>query len=70
MFIQLHVNLRVRLFVCICHFHRTWNVATQSTAIEVIEHHTEFVYGIDFNLHIPGQVLLTSDTNVYNTDLF
>jgi peroxin-7 len=36
---------------------RTWNFAVQPTApLETVEHHTEFVYGIDFNLHIPGQI--------------
>ena len=24
--------------------------------METIEHHTEFVSGLDFNMHVPGQV--------------
>ncbi|XP_033740848.1 peroxisomal targeting signal 2 receptor-like [Pecten maximus] len=34
---------------------RVWDM-TGPAALEVIEHHTEFVYGLDFNLHIPGQI--------------
>lgn len=34
---------------------RTWDMQ-QPHALEVIEHHTEFVYGLDFNLHMPGQL--------------
>lgn len=34
---------------------RTWDISTQ-THLEVIEHHTEFVYGLDFNIHIFGQI--------------
>lgn len=36
---------------------RTWDIVDQRV-IEVIEHHTEFVYGLDFNLHVPGQVCI------------
>ena len=35
---------------------RTWNV-NQPHPMETIEHHTEFVYGLDFNLHKPGQLV-------------
>ncbi|KAL4233280.1 peroxisomal targeting signal 2 receptor [Mactra antiquata] len=35
---------------------RTWDVR-QPHAMEIIEHHKEFVYGLDFNLHIPGQIV-------------
>lgn len=35
---------------------RTWNI-NQPHPMETIEHHTEFVYGLDFNLHIPGQLV-------------
>ncbi|KAL8595084.1 hypothetical protein ACOMHN_019122 [Nucella lapillus] len=34
---------------------RTWDIAQEKT-LEVIEHHSEFVYGLDFNLHVPGQI--------------
>ncbi|XP_067676661.1 peroxisomal targeting signal 2 receptor-like [Haliotis asinina] len=34
---------------------RIWDY-TRPEALEVIEHHTEFVYGLDFNLHVPGQI--------------
>jgi hypothetical protein len=36
---------------------RLWNWTAPNCLLETIQHHTEFVYGIDFNLHIPGQVL-------------
>lgn len=38
---------------------RTWNFMVPPSSnplLEVIEHHTEFVYGLDFNLHIPGML--------------
>lgn len=35
---------------------RTWNIASGPHPLETIEHHTEFVVGLDFNLHVPGQV--------------
>lgn len=35
---------------------RTWDYKRSQTCLETIEHHTEFVYGLDFNLHVPGQV--------------
>lgn len=35
---------------------RTWDIR-QPHAMEIILHHTEFVYGLDFNLHIPGQIV-------------
>ncbi|XP_064628897.1 peroxisomal targeting signal 2 receptor-like [Lineus longissimus] len=34
---------------------RFWDLNTCSEC-EMIEHHTEFIYGLDFNLHIPGQM--------------
>ena len=34
---------------------RTWDTSEQKM-LEVIQHHTEFVYGLDFNIHVPGQV--------------
>ena len=36
---------------------RIWDTSLQSSAVETLEHHTEFVCGLDFNLHIPGQVM-------------
>ena len=38
-------------------FFRIWDTSLQSRAVETLEHHTEFVCGLDFNLHIPGQVM-------------
>lgn len=35
---------------------RTWDTS-HSTPLETIEHHTEFVYGIDHNIHNPGQIV-------------
>ncbi|KAL5011113.1 hypothetical protein ScPMuIL_013418 [Solemya velum] len=35
---------------------RLWDIG-QPNAVEVIEEHTEFVYGLDYNLHIPGQMV-------------
>ncbi|KAJ8026601.1 Peroxisomal targeting signal 2 receptor [Holothuria leucospilota] len=35
---------------------RFWDFAGQPTPIETIQHHTEFVCGIDFNLHIQAEV--------------
>ncbi|ELU03607.1 hypothetical protein CAPTEDRAFT_91261 [Capitella teleta] len=36
---------------------KTWDMKDPSCAPrETIEHHTEFVYGVDFNLHVPGQI--------------
>lgn len=39
------------LFIC-----RTWNFQLQQAPLEILENHSEFVYGLDFNLHVPGQV--------------
>lgn len=38
---------------------RTWNISNGTCPLETIEHHTEFVLGLDFNLHLPGQVIFT-----------
>lgn len=38
---------------------RMWNFTVPPAAnpiLEVVEHHSEFVYGLDFNLHIPGML--------------
>ncbi|BFZ09653.1 hypothetical protein BsWGS_12692 [Bradybaena similaris] len=34
---------------------KLWDVEKQ-ICVDAREHHTEFVYGLDFNLHIPGQL--------------
>ncbi|KAK6171249.1 hypothetical protein SNE40_019477 [Patella caerulea] len=34
---------------------RIWDL-TSGHQLQMIEHHTEFVYGLDWNLHIPGQI--------------
>ena len=36
---------------------QTWNIGNGTCPLETIEHHTEFVLGLDFNLHLPGQVI-------------
>lgn len=39
---------------------RFWDFASQPTPLETIQHHTEFVCGVDFNLHVQGQVIKCS----------
>ena len=39
---------------------RIWDYTRQQTPLETIEHHTEFVYGLDFNIHNPEQVRIYS----------
>ncbi|GFR81536.1 peroxisomal targeting signal 2 receptor [Elysia marginata] len=34
---------------------KIWDAAKQE-CLDTIEHHTEFVYGLDFNLHVPDQM--------------
>ncbi|XP_041354220.1 peroxisomal targeting signal 2 receptor-like [Gigantopelta aegis] len=34
---------------------RIWDFS-RPEALEVVSHHTEFVYGLDFNIHVPGQL--------------
>ena len=38
-------------------YRRTWDISQQKM-LETIQHHTEFVYGLDFSVHVPGQVTL------------
>ena len=38
-------------------YRRTWDISRQKM-LETIQHHTEFVYGLDFSVHVPGQVTL------------
>ncbi|XP_059470431.1 peroxisomal targeting signal 2 receptor [Neocloeon triangulifer] len=35
---------------------RIWDFKNCAEPIETIKQHTEFVYGLDFNLHVPGQL--------------
>ncbi|XP_046664428.1 peroxisomal targeting signal 2 receptor [Homalodisca vitripennis] len=35
---------------------RIWDFKASSEAIETIKHHSEFVYGLDFNQHVQGQI--------------
>uniref|UniRef100_A0AAY4ENX0 Peroxin-7 n=1 Tax=Denticeps clupeoides TaxID=299321 RepID=A0AAY4ENX0_9TELE len=38
---------------------RLWDFAGSEPLLETLEHHTEFVCGLDFNLHVPNQAVLT-----------
>lgn len=35
---------------------RIWDFKISSDALETIKHHSEFVYGLDFNNHVQGQL--------------
>ncbi|XP_064412120.1 peroxisomal biogenesis factor 7 isoform X2 [Latimeria chalumnae] len=35
---------------------RFWDFSKPESLLEMVEHHTEFVCGLDFSLHLPGQV--------------
>lgn len=35
---------------------RVWDWQSKQNPLEIIKHHSEFVYGLDFNRHIPGQL--------------
>ena len=35
---------------------RVWDYRISCDAIEVIQHHSEFVYGLDFNIHNEGEM--------------
>lgn len=35
---------------------RIWDYRISCEAIEVIQHHSEFVYGLDFNIHSEGEM--------------
>jgi hypothetical protein len=41
-------------------FNRTWDYVKSDRPQETIQHHTEFVVGLDFNLHQPSEVWLTN----------
>lgn len=41
--------------VCVCRF---WDYSGNQP-LDTVEHHSEFVCGLDFNLHIPNQVTHT-----------
>ncbi|XP_076873952.1 peroxisomal biogenesis factor 7 isoform X1 [Brachyhypopomus gauderio] len=36
---------------------RFWDYSRSPALLETVEHHSEFVYGLDFNLHVPNQVV-------------
>lgn len=38
---------------------RLWDHSRHQPLLDTVEHHSEFVCGLDFNLHIPNQVKLT-----------
>jgi len=33
-----------------------WDVDQGTVCIDTVEHHSEFVYGLDYNMHVPGQM--------------
>nr|CAD7448850.1 unnamed protein product [Timema bartmani] len=35
---------------------RIWDFKTSPDALETVKHHSEFVYGLDFNTHVSGQI--------------
>ncbi|XP_034230780.1 peroxisomal targeting signal 2 receptor isoform X2 [Thrips palmi] len=35
---------------------RVWDYKTSPEAVETVKHHSEFVYGLDFNNHVPGEL--------------
>lgn len=41
--------------VCVC-VYRFWDYSRDPPLLDTVEHHSEFVCGLDFNLHIPNQV--------------
>lgn len=42
-----------------CVFCRFWDYSRDPPLLDTVEHHSEFVCGLDFNLHIPNQVTHT-----------
>uniref|UniRef100_A0A3Q1BZZ0 Peroxin-7 n=1 Tax=Amphiprion ocellaris TaxID=80972 RepID=A0A3Q1BZZ0_AMPOC len=42
--------------ICVCVF-RFWDLSRNQPLLDTVEHHSEFVCGLDFNLHIPNQVV-------------
>ena len=47
------------MYVCV---YRVWDFSVQGTPTESVAHHSEFVCGIDFNLHDKGQVHRQTDS--------
>lgn len=41
---------------CCYYFNRIWDFKASSEAMETVKHHSEFVYGLDFNNHVPGEI--------------
>ncbi|KTF93886.1 hypothetical protein cypCar_00004692 [Cyprinus carpio] len=41
---------------------RFWDYSKNQPLLETLEHHSEFVCGLDFNLHIPNQVISLKHT--------
>lgn len=51
-----------RLTVCVFVF-RFWDFGRRLPLLDTVEHHSEFVCGLDFNLHIPHQVIRLSHSS-------
>uniref|UniRef100_A0A671TWA5 Peroxin-7 n=1 Tax=Sparus aurata TaxID=8175 RepID=A0A671TWA5_SPAAU len=47
------VKVHTHICVCVCRF---WDYSGNQP-LDTVEHHSEFVCGLDFNLHIPNQVV-------------
>lgn len=46
---------------------RIWDPKHTTHSIALIYNHTEFVYGLDFNLHVDGQVSSMYSKQFYNS---
>lgn len=44
------------IFIFLLDLYRIWDFKVGSDPLETIKHHSEFVYGLDFNLHVAGQI--------------
>jgi len=58
MFTVTLVSLLVQHFLCfneifLC---RIWDFKVSPDPVETVKHHSEFVYGLDFNNHVAGQI--------------
>ena len=49
-------GLHVIKWLTCYHLFRFWDPVKQIMPLQTLENHTEFVCGVDFNMHIPGQV--------------
>nr|CAD7463002.1 unnamed protein product [Timema tahoe] len=45
---------------------RIWDFKTSPDALETVKHHSEFVYGLDFNTHVSGQI---ADCGIFSLSL-